>query len=183
VKINYSVVMIVSAMSLLVGCSEQTITSEPNTSESPNESPSESEQGDPASAAVGDTLTLHGFDEKLVVEVTVLKVIDPAKPNNNFFPPQKGNRFVALQLRLENVGEANYSDSPSNGAFLIDTEGQQYNADITDPVGPALGSPKISPGDERLGYITFEVGKGVEPAMFQFTLDSGFANETGEWQL
>lgn len=96
--------------------------------------------------------------------------------------PNKGNRFVAVQLRLTNVGTLNYDDSPSNGAALIDVEGQQYTSAFFDSAeGAPLGSPKIAVGAMRLGFITFEVPKSVDLALFQFTLDSGFGPETGEW--
>jgi hypothetical protein len=29
----------------------------------------------------------------------------------------------------------------------------------------------------------FETQKNAKPALFQFTMDSGFADETGEWAL
>jgi hypothetical protein len=180
-RVGLVVVMVLSIV-LLAACSEQSITSEPNSPAAGNDTDGGNGDGG-GSAKVGDTITLHGIDEALALDVTVVKVVDPAKPDNNFLGPKKGNHFVAIQVKLDNVGEANYSDSPGNGAALIDADGQQYTADITDPVGPALGSPKIAPSDSRTGLITFEVAKGVEPAMFQFTLDSGFGPETGEWTL
>ncbi|MGP3934446.1 hypothetical protein [Nonomuraea sp. KM88] len=35
-------------------------------------------------------------------------------------------KLVAVQVTLSNVGQAVYSDSPTNGAMLIDGEGRQY---------------------------------------------------------
>lgn len=68
--------------------------------------------------------------------------------------------------------------------MLIDTADQGYNASILDSAaGPALGSPKIAPGDARVGLITFEVPKGTIVASFQLTLDSGFGPETGQWEM
>jgi hypothetical protein len=61
--------------------------------------------------------------------------------------------------------------------------GQEYSASIFDAVEPELGSPKIQPGDQRLGWITFEVPLRARLRMFQFTLNSGFGPETGEWTL
>lgn len=44
------------------------------------------------------------------------------------------------------------------GAVLIDSADQGFDASILDSAaGPALGSPKIAPGDARVGLITFEV--------------------------
>src|SRR5829696_2008734 len=48
----------------------------------------------------------------------------------------------------------------------------------------SIGSSiKIAPGSKRAGCLTFEIPKTAKPAVFQFTLDSGFADVTGEWQL
>jgi len=161
---------------LVAACTEQQITTEPA---SPRSTTSQ-EQG---AARVGDTITLHGTDSGLVMDVTLMEVIDPAKAQR-FFGPGKNKRLVAARLRVENVGTLPYSDSPSNGAVLIDTADQGYDARILDSsAGPALGSPKIAPGDARVGLITFEVPKGTKVASFQLTLDSGFGPETGQWEL
>jgi len=162
---------------LLVGCTEQQITTEPASPEGSGPT------GEQQPAAVGDTITLHGTDDGLVMGVTLMEVIDPAKAER-FFGPGKNKRLVAVRLRVENVGTLPYSDSPSNGAVLIDTADQGYDASILDSsAGPALGSPKIAPGDARVGLITFEVPKGTKVASFQLTLDSGFGPETGQWEL
>jgi hypothetical protein len=78
---------------------------------------SEEGSGDAASgpsepAQVGGTIQLHGNDEGLVMAVTVSKVDDPAKAPK-FFGPGKGKRYVAVEVRLENVGTAVYNDSPA----------------------------------------------------------------------
>jgi hypothetical protein len=84
---------------------------------------------------------------------------------------------------LTNSGTKTYTDSPLTGAALIDDRLHRYDADLTDPVGPGFGSVKIAPGDKRAGYITFEVGDGRAPSIFQFKLDSGFGRQTGLWSL
>jgi hypothetical protein len=92
----------------------------------------------------------------------------------------RGRRKIELTV----VGDSRYSDSPTNGAYLIDADGQQFDADITSPVGPSFGgSSKIASGDSRTGFVTFELPKNAKPATFQFALDSGFGPETDEWEL
>jgi hypothetical protein len=131
---------------------------------------------------VGKALVLDGFDN-LHMRVKLLAKMDPAKASSDFFAPGAGKRYVALRLRLTNVSRVRYDDSPSNGASVIDTRGREYPASIFDPVEPALGSPNIAPGDFRVGYITFEVPKGAKLRIFQFALNSGFADDVGEWRL
>ncbi|MFB4272893.1 DUF4352 domain-containing protein [Nonomuraea sp. GTA35] len=82
-------------------------------------------QEQPAPAAVGGAITLQGLDPGLKMQVTVARLIDPAT-GDQFSKPKSGNRLVAVEVTLANVGEAVYDDSPTNGALLIDGEGQQF---------------------------------------------------------
>jgi hypothetical protein len=134
-------------------------------------------------ARIGEAITLSGTDDRLRMKVTLLEVVDPAPAPDEFLAPARGNRFVAVRLRLENVGAVPYDDTPANGAVLIDRDDQQWEPSIIDAVEPGLGSPKIAPGHRRVGFITFEVPRKARPVVFQFTLDSGFGPETGEWRL
>ncbi|MGI5285320.1 DUF4352 domain-containing protein [Nonomuraea polychroma] len=79
-------------------------------------------------AKIGDAITLEGNDPGLKVAVTVNWLFSPATPADTFTKPQTGKRFVAVEVTLTNQGQAVYSDSPTNGAVLIDAEGQQYRA-------------------------------------------------------
>jgi len=133
------------------------------------------------SAKVGDAITLQGYSSGEKMKVTVLKVVDPAS-GGQYMTPESGKRFVGIEIKLANVGTKNYSDSPSNGASVVDVKDHELQADIGE-VEPDIGSPKIVPGDARVGFLTFQVPKGMHLRTFQFTLDSGFADQTGEWSL
>jgi hypothetical protein len=133
-------------------------------------------------AGLGDSITLAGNESGLQMRVTLVEVRNDAE-GDEFFGPERGNRFFAVRLRLTNVGSRNYNDSPSNGASVIDRQDQEYTGDVFDAVEPALGSPTIRQGDSRQGWITFQVPKRAKLRTFQLTLDSGFGPETGEWVL
>ncbi|WP_073952599.1 DUF4352 domain-containing protein [Streptomyces kebangsaanensis] len=139
----------------------------------------------PEVAKVGDTLTLKGMEDGSRLDVTVVKVADPAKSADEFSEPDSGKRFVGVQFKIVNTGKAVYNDSPSNGAQVADSEGQQFDstfAEIT--AGPSMSSSlKLKPGATGLGWIVFEVPKASKPDTVQFTMDSGFADQTGEWKL
>lgn len=183
------------ALAVLAGCSSGKITTSPVSTASPPAvsapaspaagatSTSATATTAPVSAQVGDTLNLSGNDTGSLMAVTVTRVVDPAAAANVFGSPSPGNRLVAVQFQLKNVGTAVYSDSPSNGAQLIDSRGQIYNSFIGDTnAGPSLPSiAHIAPGDTALGYITFQVPLGTSVAKVQFTLSSGFARDTGQW--
>lgn len=156
---------------LFAACTEQSITKK-----------RDAQGGSTKTAEVGDAITLAGNDDALQMKVTVLEVVDPAK-KAQFSSAGKNERLVAVKIELENVGDAVYSDAPSNGATIIDAESQGYDAFFADEVEPALGTPKIAPGDKRVGFLTFIIPKSVEISTLQFTLDSSFGPETGEWSL
>ncbi|MGW2546336.1 DUF4352 domain-containing protein [Kitasatospora sp. NPDC001574] len=119
------------------------------------------------------------------LDVTVVKVVDPAGAKETFQSPKAGTKLVAVQFRLHNTGTTVYKDSPTNGARLIDTEGQQFNSTLGETsAGPGFpGSVTLSPGDTALGYITFAVPATSTIAKVQFTMNSGFGPTTGQWTI
>ncbi|MFG1948413.1 DUF4352 domain-containing protein [Nonomuraea sp. NPDC048826] len=155
----------------------------------PSQDPSPEPSGDEqpvqgGKAALGETLTLTGF-EGAEVAVTVEKLIAPATPENEYIKPKAGHRLVAVQVTLANQAQSPYEDAPYNGARLIDAEDQQHSPAYHDVrEGQSLaGSVTVSAGDKRKGLIVFELPDGAEPATFQFGLNSGFADQKGEWAL
>ncbi|GAA0939600.1 MULTISPECIES: hypothetical protein [Streptomyces violaceusniger group] len=44
-------------------------------------------------------------------------------------------------------------------------------------------SPSRGRGDKALGWIVIEVPKASKVATLQFTMNSGFADETGQWKI
>ncbi|MDP9842265.1 DUF4352 domain-containing protein [Streptosporangium lutulentum] len=148
-----------------------------------NTQPSPVQEAKPSAAAVGGAITLQGRDSGLQVAVTLVKVVENAKPKNDYSKPETGNRFFAVQLILNNTGQAAYSDSPTNGAYVIDAEGQQYSSaygDVQEGVS-FHGSVTMGAGDSRKGIIVFEVPQAAKISKFQFALNSGFADQKGEW--
>ncbi|MEV6210891.1 DUF4352 domain-containing protein [Kitasatospora sp. NPDC051914] len=141
-------------------------------------------QGAPAPAKVGDTIALKGFEKNGTADVTVVKIVDNAEGEDEFSKPADGKRFVAVQFRIKATGKA-YSDAPSNSAKLLDNQGQSYDTSLYDTkAGQGFsGSVNIAPGESGLGFLTFEVPKDAVLDKVQFTLDSGMADQTGQWKL
>lgn len=95
-----------------------------------------------------------------------------------------GKRLVGVDLRLTNVSDTQYDDSPSNGSTLILDDDTQADATITTGGSCDLSvDVKIAPGDSRRVCIPFEVSSKRHAKTFQFTLDSGFGDQAGEWSL
>lgn len=136
-------------------------------------------------AKLGDSLTLEGF-EGVKMAVKPIKVIDPLQVGEFDTPLQKGSRFVGVKVVLKNVGKATYSDSPSNGAKIITASNRQADAALVSegPCAEGFSSlTTISPGSTTQGCIPFEVPGGQAVKKFQFTLESGFGPEAGEWTI
>ncbi|MFD8594746.1 DUF4352 domain-containing protein [Kitasatospora sp. NPDC059646] len=163
-----------------VATSTVTVTASRTASPSPSGSPSA-----PATAKVGSTISLAGTNTGESADVTVTKVVDPASPTDSFSTPSAGKRFVAVQFVIKNTGSTTYSDSPSNGAKVIDSTDQSFNASYQETAaGPGFaGSVDLPPGQSGRGYITFEVPTTSQLILVQFALDSGFANQVGQWSL
>ena len=133
---------------------------------------------------VGDTLSLTGTNSGERLDVTVVKVVDPAGARQ-YDHPSSGDRFVSVQFKLKNTGTAVYKDSPSNGATVIDKDGQRFSASLNNSTaGPSFpGSVTISARKTALGFMTFEVPTASRVVTVQFAMDSGFSDDVGEWQV
>ncbi|MGF0169053.1 DUF4352 domain-containing protein [Streptomyces sp. Marseille-Q5077] len=139
----------------------------------------------PEVAKVGDTIALKGTESGSGLDATVVKVVDNAKSGDEFFAPDSGNRWIGVQFQLVNTGSKVYSDAPVNGTKIVDDQGQQFGpvlADIT--AGPSMSSDvRLKPGAKTLGWVVFEVPKASKAATVTFGMDSGFAEQIGEWKL
>ncbi len=140
----------------------------------------------PAPAHIGDAITLSGLDAGSKAQITLLRVITTATPSNDFNAPAPGKRLVAAQFRIADVGTAAYSDAPSNGAKVVDAQGQSFGATIAGDIseGPAFSAEtNIAPGDSGLGYVVFEVPAESVITKVQFAMDSGFGDQTAQWTI
>ena len=178
-RLRLAVGLLPPLAAVLAGCGTQTIVKTVTSSGQAQTSTTAPQQ-----ARVGDTLTLKGNAGESMA-VTVTQVMDPLQvgPDDQ---PDSGQRVVGIQITLKNVGSVAYSDSPSNGATLLSNTNDQAKDQIVSggPCGNGFASSaNIAPGNEQQGCIPFEMPVGQTPAIFQFTLNSGFANQTGQWSL
>ncbi len=188
-KITLGVVL--GGLVLIIGCSalfvagEETI-DDPTVNEPTQDDggggDKEGEDGDeaPQTAAVGDTLTLEGF-EGLTVDVTLTEVDRRLELDEEF----DTGSYVGVRLTMTNTGDVAYNDSPSNGATLVTTDDEQLTSTLLFDDAGCSGSEgvRITPDDTREFCIPFERQEGQSLRLFQFALDSGFAEQTGEWEL
>ncbi|MFD9476510.1 hypothetical protein [Streptomyces nojiriensis] len=131
----------------------------------------------------GETISLTGNGPGRRLDVTLTQVVDPASPAGP--EPTGTDRLVATRFRLENTGTAVYQDSPAPAAHLLDTAGQRFTGDDTPTTaGPVFPETvTLDPGGTAEGFITFRLPADAEPAAVQFALDTGLADDVGQWSL
>lgn len=115
--------LVAAGVVALAGCGETTIkTAEdpPPASQTFGTAPAADGGSGSLGATVGGSITLRGTDDGALMRVTAVGVRDPVSAGDSFIQPDPGNRCVGVRVRLRNVGTANYSDSPSNGASVVD---------------------------------------------------------------
>ncbi len=133
----------------------------------------------PKRAHLGSTITVKGMSDGEKMAVTLLDAQRWA--GSQFDSPSAGTYFEAVRIKLHNVGSAIYSDSPTNGIKGVTNKDEPVQTTISEKSPNFGGSAKIAPGDSQTAWVTLEVPKGSKVSKLQFTMDSGFADDTGEW--
>lgn len=178
-----SAVVVLFAAAAVAGCGSvgSTVTTTANNA-SPGKSAATQAAAKPA--AVGDSITISGYNNEKIT-VTLVKVFPDAQGTDEFNTPDAGKEFYAVQLRITNDATAAWSDSPDNCVVLKDASGQQFQADLsTVTAGQAFsGSVNLAKGDDALGVEVFQVPKGDAMKSLQFTTDSGMGPGTAQWTL
>ncbi|MFB6516618.1 hypothetical protein [Streptomyces sp. NPDC056401] len=143
----------------------------------------------PGPDASGETVSLTGTAPGARLDVTLVRVTDPAGP-----APDDADRLVSVQLHLENTGTAVYEDSPAAATHLLDSEGHRFTgASLPTETGAAgatgvagAGFPEIvilDPGSTATGLVAFRLPRDAGLAAVQFALDGGLANDVAQWSL
>lgn len=88
-------------------------------------------------------------------------------------PPHRMNRE---EFHAQLAGRGADEDDAATGAV-------ELLVDLACEMGDYDNGVTISPGDQRRGCLVFEVADDRDARLFQFTPDSGFGPNTGEWQL
>lgn len=138
--------------------------------EEPSQQPAGSIGGDVAAIGDPQTLTTAYFDPNngeegtLRIRATLLGTKNNAKPNARdaefTFPRSetRGKRWVRLQFKIENRGRF-VMESQDPAITVLDTQGEQYEADINPAFTPDLYRSDFQPGDTQVGYVGVLVPK------------------------
>jgi hypothetical protein len=118
-----------------------------------------------------------------VYQVTLAKVIDPAKGENQYTVPDGGKRFVGLIFKVKALTGSPQNEDANNDAVVIGGNGQTYSADFDGIAGYTNfdhGTIHVAQGETVMGSVTFQVPNGVTVSNVKWTALSGFGS-TVEW--
>jgi hypothetical protein len=149
---------------------EEAETEEATTEEAPPE---------PDAAGVGDALSLAGYESGYRVKLVRVK---DNPPHDQYLGPERGQRFYSAYIRVTVTDGSPTEVCAGNDATVVDSRDQTHTTYI-DIAEPPFGCPRIAVGETRAGWVTFQVPKKAKLVKFVYTPDSGFADQSGEWEL
>ena len=178
-------------VSVTAGCSAASIgnptapptTTNPTSSAKPT-SPKAVRQ-DNNSGPLGTTFTATDIDGNKM-KVTLIKVIDPAQGSDEFTTPDNGKRFAAAEFRLTGLS-GHMSDDANGDATLVGSNHQTYSADFDDIKGCTnfnSGEFSVTPGEQSVGCVVYQVPKHVKVAQIQWDASGGYGDTPpATWNL
>lgn len=119
----------------------------------------------PKTFKVGDTIQIG--DLRLIVR----KVVNPMPPVNEFSKPEAGNKFVAVDMEVKNVGKKPEHFSILLSAKIKNAANQAFDIDITSGKEPGPPDGEIAPGDGLRGWAVFSVPNKKEKYRLIFEAD------------
>jgi hypothetical protein len=136
--------------------------------DSPSPSPSDSLTGPVGTEFTVTSQDNNGNDVKY--SVTADKITDPASGADQYTTPDSGKRFVGVEFTV--TGISGYSSDDSNSdAIILGDDGQTYSADF-DSISAGTnfnsGDFGVRPGQAQVGWVTFQVPRGVKVASVQW---------------
>lgn len=108
--------------------------------------------------------------------VTLVKIIDPARGADQYVTPGSGKRFVGAVFKIKALSGSPQDEDADNDAALIGSDGQTYTADFADLTGYTNfsdGSIHVTQGGITVGAVAFEVPDGVKVTEVQWSAASG----------
>ncbi len=179
------VAVLLVALIFAASCGTTTSVDTPTTPSDESQEAAGDEAPGPAKAGMGDTLSIAGAETNLEVTLSGSKRVKAVKSYGMEMSPAA----YGVKLTIKNVGDVLYEDSVLNCAVLIDAKDQSHDAYIGmvsksgSPMSGLLDNVKIAPGDKRSGWLFYEMTPKEKPRKLQFTADSGFGPQVGEWLL
>jgi len=107
-------------------------------------------------AVSGTTAVTFDKDDSNTTKISFVRLLDPAKSTNQFEQPAAGNKYVALEVIVENIGNGDVylSTSPY---ILRATDGFEYHGTTESGVGQPISIDRLTAGGKRQGFVVFEI--------------------------
>lgn len=113
----------------------------------------------PAAVHVGERGIGRGF------AITVNEVQDPS-PAKQYSQPKEGNRWVAVDVTIENTGAALFYAQPFD-VRLQDADNHSYLVTVGSAEPPLLNT-QIGPNEAARGWVSFEIASGIQLATIKY---------------
>jgi hypothetical protein len=127
-------------------------------------------------ALVGSRFDIHDNSGDSY-QVTLVKVIDPAQPGDEFSAPDNGKRLVGAVFTIKAVSGSPQDEDADNDAALIASNGQACSADLNNIArytNFSDGAIHVAQGEATTGAVALQVPDGVTVTRVQWTAASGF---------
>jgi hypothetical protein len=136
-------------------------------------------------ARVGGSVFLPGVNQDPPVQVTLVKVVNPAQGADQFSVPVGSGQFVGVQLRIVFGGTSPVTLNAAGATILEDAQGNLYQPTVANILNcPAFNNnPTVRPGKPVLGCVTFDVDPAPKITEVLFTPGGQFGNVSAEWNL
>ena len=134
---------------------------------------------------VGDTFTITHSDGT-EYKITLVRIIDPAHPENEFGAAPSGKRLVATEFKVTAI-KGTIDENSNNDTTLQGSNGQIYNPSITSQLAEGTnfdyGSVKLAAGGSATGIAPFEIPDQVKVTAVRWKPQAGFSNNTVTWNV
>lgn len=171
-----------AALALLAGCASSATTTAPAAPPGSAHASASVPGVPPGGARAGTPVTLH-TPGGAAYQVTLTRLVDPARPESSLLAPEAGKRLVAAVFTV--TGSA-AGENANLDATVAGSNGQTYTAALA-PVqgytGFNSGNVVVPPGGRAVGAVTFELPSGVRVASVSWAPGAGMAGgRAATWQ-
>ena len=134
---------------------------------------------------VGDTLSVAGNSSQLEITLEDTRRLPAETADGTEVRPP----LFGVKLAVRNLTGSFYDDAISLCAVLTDTAGRSHDVawelidERDEEFRDVLEGVRIPAGDERTGWVYFELEPEATPSTLRFTAEAGFGPETGVWSL
>jgi hypothetical protein len=114
----------------------------------------------------------------------VVKVTDPAAPDNSFDAAPAGQHLVGVMIKVRGVSGTSTSDA--NNTVVSGSNGQTYQFSFSGLAGCTNfngGDFTVTPGESQVGCVAFAVPNGVKITQVSYVAPVGMGETSAIWKV